>query len=127
MLEHGGRLRRAASATAFRSRTGWTCRPASIRAATRSRHSVRSLAASAEDDDGLEVAAARYYGSDELLAVAGSQAAIQALPALIAGDRVTVLAPTYAEHPHAWRGRPVRACAEDDIDAPSPIPTSSCS
>lgn len=56
-----------------------------------------------EPDDGLEQAAAAYYGTAEVLPVAGSQAAIQALPLLRAAGRVGVVSPTYAEHAHAWR------------------------
>lgn len=56
-----------------------------------------------EADDGLESAAAAYYGTDQLLATAGSQAAIQALPWLRPKGRIGVLAPSYAEHAHAWR------------------------
>lgn len=117
MLEHGGRLRRAAERYRIPLRdwldlsTG--INPHSYPTPTIPPEAWQRLP---EDDDGLEAAAARYYGSDELLAVAGSQAAIQTLPALIPGDRVTVLAPTYAEHPHAWRGRRVRALAEDEIE-----------
>lgn len=57
-----------------------------------------------EDHDGLEAAAAAYYGA-RLLPVAGSQAAIQALPFLRAPCRVGVIAPGYAEHAHAWHKR----------------------
>lgn len=56
-----------------------------------------------EDDDGLEDAARHYYGTDVLFAVAGTQAAIQALPPLRALCRVGVLHPGYAEHAHAWQ------------------------
>lgn len=56
-----------------------------------------------EDDDGLEDAAHDFYGTDTLLAVAGSQAAIQAMPLLRAPSRVGILHPGYAEHAHAWR------------------------
>ena len=56
-----------------------------------------------EADDGLEAAATAYYGAESLLPVAGSQAAIQALPRLRAPGRVGVLSPSYAEHAHAWR------------------------
>ena len=55
-----------------------------------------------ETEDGLEAAARGYYGARELLPVAGSQAAIQALPLLRAAGRVGVLSPCYAEHPYAW-------------------------
>ncbi len=50
----------------------------------------------------LLAAAARYYGAPSLLAVAGTQAAIQALPQLRAPCRITVAAPSYAEHAHHW-------------------------
>lgn len=70
-----------------------------------------------EADDGLEAAAAAFYGSPHLLPVAGSQAAIQALPGLFAPGRVVTLAPTYAEHPHAWRDHTVRALPADAIAA----------
>lgn len=56
-----------------------------------------------ETNDGLHRVAADYYGSDQLLSVAGSQAVIQALPALRPPCRVGVLNPSYAEHAHAWR------------------------
>lgn len=55
-----------------------------------------------EDDDGLIEAARHYYGAPYLLAVAGSQAAIQALPALRKHSRIGMLHPTYSEHAHAW-------------------------
>lgn len=72
-----------------------------------------------EDDDGLEAAAAAYYGCDSLLPVAGSQAAIQLLPSLFPHRRVAILSPTYSEHPHGWSqaGHAVRAVAPADIDA----------
>jgi L-threonine-O-3-phosphate decarboxylase len=38
-----------------------------------------------------------------LLAVSGSQAAIQALPSLRSSAKVALVAPSYAEHAHAWR------------------------
>ncbi|HKJ70826.1 MAG TPA: threonine-phosphate decarboxylase CobD, partial [Gammaproteobacteria bacterium] len=67
-----------------------------------------------EADDGLDEAAAAYYGTDQLLAVAGSQAAIQALPRLRPPSTVAILSPAYAEHRRAWEGaghavRPVAA------------------
>ncbi|MBZ4194653.1 MAG: threonine-phosphate decarboxylase CobD [Candidatus Contendobacter sp.] len=57
-----------------------------------------------ELDDGLETTAAAYYGTPQVLPVAGSQAAIQALPRLRKPGRIGVLQPSYAEHAHAWRG-----------------------
>ena len=56
-----------------------------------------------EANDGLVAAASAYYGVEQLLPVAGSQAAIQMLPRLRAHSRVGVLSPCYAEHAHAWR------------------------
>lgn len=53
------------------------------------------------------LAAARHaYGCAEtggIVAVPGTQAAIQWLPRLFAPTRVTVLGPTYAEHAYCWR------------------------
>ncbi|MDO4709298.1 MAG: threonine-phosphate decarboxylase CobD [Pseudomonadota bacterium] len=56
-----------------------------------------------EDDDGLLAVAKAYYCAAHLLPVAGSQAAILALPRLRNTSRVAVLAPGYAEHAHAWQ------------------------
>lgn len=59
-----------------------------------------------EDDDGLIDAAARYYGSTHILPVAGSQAAIQSLPAVLARQnplKIAIAGPSYAEHWHAWQ------------------------
>ncbi len=55
-----------------------------------------------ETGDGLEAAAADYYGCASLLPVAGSQAAIQALPQLRSPCRVGIIEPGYAEHRAAW-------------------------
>lgn len=55
-----------------------------------------------EEDDGLEEAARDCYGADHLLALPGSQAAIQALPRLLPPGRVAMPMPIYAEHPAAW-------------------------
>ncbi|NQY27371.1 MAG: threonine-phosphate decarboxylase [Piscirickettsiaceae bacterium] len=55
-----------------------------------------------QDDDGLIAVARDYYQCDSLLAVAGSQAAIQMLPLLRSHSKVGVLSPAYAEHEHAW-------------------------
>jgi len=72
-----------------------------------------------EPDDGLMAAACRYYGCGSALAVAGSQAAIQALPSLRPPCRVGLLAPTYAEHALAWTrgGHHVESLASDEIEA----------
>jgi len=56
-----------------------------------------------EDDNGLEAAAAAYYGNERLLVLPGSQAAIQILPALFAPVAVACLTPIYEELPQAWQ------------------------
>lgn len=56
-----------------------------------------------EEEDGLLKAAGSYYGTRDLLAVAGSQAAIQVLPRLRPPCRVTVLTPGYSEHRAWWK------------------------
>lgn len=70
-----------------------------------------------EDDDGLEDIARDYYGSEHILPVAGSQAALKALPHLRESSRVCMLHPSYAEHAHAWRGagHSVTTIADDAI------------
>jgi cobalamin biosynthetic protein CobC len=72
-----------------------------------------------QDEDGLGAAAAAYYGTPDTLPVAGSQAALQALPRLRARCRVGVLHPGYAEHAHAWRnaGHEVVLLGVDEIEA----------
>jgi cobalamin biosynthesis protein CobC len=57
-----------------------------------------------EEDDGLEAAARDYYGAGPvpLLALPGSQAAIQTLPHLLPAGRVAIPSPIYGEHPAAW-------------------------
>jgi len=103
MLEHGGRLHRAARQYGIApgdwldlstgiSPFGWPVPPTPADA-------WRRLP---DDDDGLVDAARAYYGAPHVLPVAGSQAAIQALPLLRAPSRVAVIAPGYAEHAHAW-------------------------
>ncbi len=104
MLEHGGRLR-AAAARYHRPLADWIDLSTGINP-----HgwSVPPLPPEVwqrlpEDDDGLEAAAAAYYGNPNSLVVAGSQAAIQWLPALLPRAAVACIAPLYAEHPHAWQ------------------------
>lgn len=103
MLEHGGRLLRAARHYCIAPEhwldlstgvnpEGWPVPPIPA-------HAWHRLP---EDDDGLVEAASRYYGAPHVLPVAGSQAAIQVLPLLRPRSRVAVLAPGYAEHAHAW-------------------------
>ncbi|MBU6296657.1 MAG: threonine-phosphate decarboxylase [Alphaproteobacteria bacterium] len=106
MLEHGGRLRAAAKqygialeqwldlSTGINPK-GWPVPvlPPDL------------WSALPEEQDGLEAAARAYYGTAPLLPVAGSQAAIQALPFLREPCRVAVSSPGYAEHAHAWQKR----------------------
>ncbi|MCB5195105.1 threonine-phosphate decarboxylase CobD [Deefgea salmonis] len=61
----------------------------------------------------------QYYGSAQCLPVAGSQAAIVALPQLRAPCRVGVLRLSYAEHAWRWQlaGHVMCVLARDEIDA----------
>ncbi len=104
MLEHGGKLRQAArnygiplerwlDLSTGINPNGWPVPPVPATVWNRL----------PEADDGLEAAARHYYGTPHLLPVAGSQAAIQALPILRSPGRVGVIHPGYAEHAHAWR------------------------
>lgn len=70
-----------------------------------------------EEDGALLAAARRYYGCGRLLPVAGTQAAIQALPRLRQTGCVGILDPTYCEHARAWRraGHDVHALSLADI------------
>jgi len=72
-----------------------------------------------EEQDGLQQAAECYYGTKDLLPVAGSQATIQCLPRLRTQCRVGVLYPAYAEHAHAWRsaGHEITNLTPAEIDA----------
>jgi cobalamin biosynthetic protein CobC len=104
MLEHGGRLLRA-SRTYGIAPEAWLDLSTGI---STFGWSVPPIPASAwqrlpEDDDGLVETACAYYGATHLLPVAGSQAAIQALPVLRQASHVGVIAPGYNEHAHAWR------------------------
>lgn len=118
MLEHGGRLRRAAERYDI-PLADWLDLSTGINPRG---YPVPPVPADVwlrlpEDDDGLEAAAAGYYGNAHLLPVAGSQPAIQLLPAVLRGERVSLLAPGYAEHAHAWRERRAVAVGADEIDA----------
>ncbi len=103
-LHHGGRLREAAAHYAIPLEQ-WLDLSTGINP---NGWSVPTLSSSCwqrlpEAGDGLEQAAATYYGTTQLLPVAGSQAAIQTLPQLRTSCRVGVLAPSYAEHAKAWQ------------------------
>ena len=71
-----------------------------------------------EPDPALTAAACAYYGAPAMLPVAGTQAAIQALPRLCAPGRVIVAAPSYAEHAHHWgqHGHSLRQVAYADLN-----------
>lgn len=56
-----------------------------------------------EEQDGLIAAAQDYYQCQSVLAVAGSQAAIQSLPLIRPTGTVGVVTPAYAEHAYAWK------------------------
>lgn len=104
MLEHGGRLLRAARQYGIPA-ADWLDLSTGVSPFA---WPVPSIPASAwhrlpEDDDGLIEVACDHYGAPHLLPVAGTQAAIQALPQLRPRSRVGVIAPGYAEHAHAWR------------------------
>ncbi len=124
-LHHGGRLRAAASHYGL-ALDQWLDLSTGINP---NGWPVPTIPASAwtrlpEDEDGLEQAARAYYGASHLLPVAGSQAAIQALPRLRPPRRVGVLSPGYAEHAAAWHegGHEVRALAAGEMD--QAVPTS---
>jgi len=101
MPEHGGNLRDAAR---LYGRTDWLDLSAGLNPAW---YPAPPLAGNAwhrlpEADPELVDAACRYYGAPQMLAVAGTQAAIQALPRLRPPSRIAISAPSYAEHAHHW-------------------------
>jgi len=71
-----------------------------------------------ETSDALIPTARDYYQCQSILAVAGSQAAIQILPSLRGPSRVGVLVPAYAEHGYSWKkaGHQLIELAADTID-----------
>lgn len=56
-----------------------------------------------QEEDDLQDTACQYYGCDYCLPVAGSQAAIEALPTFRNLSNVGIVSPTYAEHEYAWK------------------------
>lgn len=114
-LDHGGRLREAAARYAIPlsqwldlstgiNPNGWPVPtvPASL------------WARLPEEHDGLEAAAARYYGAPAVLPVAGSQAAIQMLPHLRNPGSVGIPDVGYQEHAAAWQRAGHRLVRLDD-------------
>ncbi|MFJ4545109.1 threonine-phosphate decarboxylase CobD [Pseudomonas sp. NPDC088885] len=119
MLEHGGRLRKAAldygiaEADWLDLSSGLAPWPFPVPEIP-----LRAWARLPETDDGLEQAACDYYGANQVLPVAGSQMAIQLLPRLRRAGKVGVLSPCYAEHAEAWRrnGYIVREVQEQEVE-----------
>lgn len=120
MLEHGGNLARASSEYGIRedhwldlstgiNPIGYPVPPAPPKVWQRLPGDVEPLLRAARD----------YYLAEDLLLVAGSQAAIQALPRLRPHSRVTLAALTYNEYAHAWKrqGHAVQAVAPREFDA----------
>lgn len=119
MLEHGGRLRKAAEQYGI-AEDAWLDLSSGLAPwpFPLPPIALRAWARLPETDDGLEQAAREYYGASEVLPVAGSQAAIQLLPRLRRAGKVGVLSPCYAEHAEAWRrsGYRVREVLEQEVD-----------
>lgn len=124
MLEHGGNLRDAALRFG-RPLPDWLDLSTGINPQP---YPVPALAVDVwhrlpENDPALALAAAAYYNAPRMLPVAGTQAAIQALPRLRAlsngPSRVTVAAPSYAEHAHHWaqHGHAMRQVPYAELDA----------
>ncbi|NUU01698.1 threonine-phosphate decarboxylase CobD [Herbaspirillum robiniae] len=125
MLEHGGNLNDAALHYG-RARSAWLdlstgINPVPYPAPTPAADAWHRLPEPSVD---LVRAACAYYGAPRLLPVAGTQAAIQALPQLrLQRDgrpaRVVVAAPIYAEHAHCWQraGHVVQEVAYEQLDA----------
>jgi len=110
MLEHGGKLREAAQRY---GRNDWLDLSTGLNP---NGYPAPALSADAwhrlpEHDPALLEAAQRYYGAPRMLAVAGTQAAIQALPRLRPASRAVVASPSYAEHLHHWSQHGHHTCA----------------
>ena len=120
MLEHGGNLQ-AAMARFTRAHSEWIDLSTGINPQM---FPVPVMPAEAwhrlpEPMPALTVVACQYYRAPAMLPVAGTQAAIQALPQLRAHSRVVVVAPMYAEHAHQWRRamHDVREVSYTEIEA----------
>lgn len=120
MLPHGGNLHDAVQRFG-RPRNEWLDLSTGINPQP---YPVPALNADAwhrlpEPDPGLLAAAQEYYRAHQLLPVAGTQAAIQALPRLRSPSRIVVAAPAYAEHAHHWarHGHAMKEVPYDALDA----------
>lgn len=120
MLEHGGNLQEAARCFA-RPVSDWLDLSTGINPRF---YPVPALSNNAwhrlpEKMSALTDAAQVFYAAPAMLAVAGTQAAIQTLPRLRLQNmgiaRVVVAAPSYAEHAYQWRqhGHQVQECTYD--------------
>ena len=75
-----------------------------------------------DKDDGLTTAAQTYYQTSNILPVAGSQAAIQLLPALRSACSVGIIAPAYAEHRFCWQQAGHRVLSLDSSEIQQRLP-----
>lgn len=119
MLEHGGRIAEAVVRYGIAA-SEWLDLSTGINP---SGYPVPVIPASAwqrlpEDSDCLAAVAREYYGTRSLLPVAGSQAAIRALPRLRPRSRVSVADLSYNEYAHAWgrNGHAVASVAPDRFE-----------
>lgn len=71
-----------------------------------------------DQDQALLLSAQKYYGCEQLLALAGSQVGIALLPKLRPACRVAIISPTYAEHHWQWQqaGHEVSAISSEQVD-----------
>jgi cobalamin biosynthetic protein CobC len=120
MLAHGGNLHDAI-ARFGRPREEWLDLSTGINPQP---YPVPTLAVDAwhrlpENRPDLLKAACSYYNARHIFPVAGTQAAIQALPRLRAPSRVVVAAPAYAEHAYRWKqaGHEVREVPYDALES----------
>jgi cobalamin biosynthetic protein CobC len=118
MLEHGGRLRAAAARYGI-PLADWIDLSTGIAPHA---YPVPPIPPEAwqrlpEDEDGLSEIACRYYGAPKVLALPGSQAAIQTLPRLRPPGVTLVLQPSYEEYAAGWSaaGHTVLRCAAEDL------------
>jgi len=136
LLEHGGRLRQAAKQYDIEL-SQWLDLSTGLNPnawpvpAIDSRHWARLP----EDDDGLVAAAQSYYGCEQVLPVAGTQAAIQLLPALrlrfsgsLAANqqKIGLIHPSYAEHAHVWHQAGFEVLALNSEEIAAQLPQLSC-
>lgn len=120
MLEHGGNLN-TACARFGRRREEWLdlstgINPNGYPAPPPAENTWHRLPEPSKD---LVDAASDYYAAPLLLPVAGTQAAIQALPRLRPSSRAVVATPSYAEHAHHWgqHGHILRQIPYEELDA----------